>query len=308
MFKKATRLQSKLRMTIDGPAGSGKTYTALRFAHALARGEKIAFIDTERGSASKYVGESPDGIPWEFDVLELTQFSPEKYTEAIVAAGKMGYAVLIIDSLSHAWAGQGGTLDIKQKYGEGWSSWRNVTPIHNRLVDAILQSPCHVITTMRSKMDYVQEVNPATGKIEVRKVGMAPIQRPDTEYEFDIVCDMDWAHMMKVGKSRCSAIEGQSYEKPGAEVMRVVIDWLSSGDSVRSYTPPIVTTEPPTFDAALKPQYPTAGVWGKTLAQLTDEYGVDAILEMSGGMIPTTDDQVRVIEQLLSLKDKKKTR
>jgi len=76
-FRRATRQQSKLRMTIDGPAGSGKTYTALRLAHMLAEGGPIAVIDTERGSASKYVGESPDGIPWQCDVVELTTFSPE---------------------------------------------------------------------------------------------------------------------------------------------------------------------------------------------------------------------------------------
>ena len=72
MFHPATREQSRLRLTVDGPAGSGKTYTALRFAHALvdAFGGKIAFIDTEHGSASKYVGECPDGIPWVFDILK----------------------------------------------------------------------------------------------------------------------------------------------------------------------------------------------------------------------------------------------
>jgi hypothetical protein len=298
MFKKATRLQSKLRMTIDGPAGSGKTYTALRFAHALARGGKIAFIDTERGSASKYVGESPDGIPWEFDVLELVQFSPEKYTEAIVAAGKMGYAVLVIDSLSHAWEGTGGALEIKQKYGESWSAWRHVTPIHNRMVDAILQAPCHVITTMRSRIEYVQETD-SNGRTVIRKVGMSPIQRPGMEYEFDILGDMDWAHMFTVSKSRCSAVADKSFEKPGAEFMSPVIEWLSSGDSERSYVPPTVTTETPAFVEAEKPQYPTAQVWGKTLDQLMTEYGVDAILEANGGAIPGTDEEVQIVAALL---------
>lgn len=298
MFKQATRQQSKLRMTIDGPAGSGKTYSALRFAHALAQGGKIAFIDTERGSASKYVGESPDGIPWMFDVLELTQFSPEKYTEAIVAAGKMGYAVLIIDSLSHAWEGTGGALEIKQKYGESWSAWRHVTPIHNRMVDAILQAPCHVITTMRSRIDYVQEVD-SHGKTVIRKVGMAPIQRPGMEYEFDILGDMDWAHMFTVSKSRCSAVADKSFEKPGPEFMAPVIEWLTSGDSARAYTPPVVETVPPAFVDAEKPQFPTAGVWGKTLDELMNQYGVEAILEANGGMIPGTDEDVQIVAALL---------
>jgi hypothetical protein len=229
MFKQATRTQSRLRMTIDGPAGSGKTYTALRFAHALAAGGKIAAIDTERGSMSKYVGEAPDGIPWQFDVVELIQFSPEKYTELINLAGKSGYAVLIIDSLSHAWEGVGGALDIKDRQGgNSFAAWRNVTPIHNRMVDAILQSPCHIITTMRSRMEYVQETN-EQGKIMIRKVGMAPIQRPGMEYEFDLVCDLDYAHVMTVSKSRCPAVADLKVEKPGPAFIAPVLEWLQSG-------------------------------------------------------------------------------
>lgn len=229
-FKPATKQQSKLRMTLDGPAGSGKTYTALRFAHALADGRPIAFIDTERGSASKYVGESPDGVPWSFDVMELTTFSPETYTEAIEAAGRAGYAVLIIDSLSHAWEGKGGALEIKDRVGGNqFTAWRQVTPMHNRMIDAILQSPCHVITTMRSRMEYVQDLDERGKVLGVRKVGMAPIQRPGMEYEFDVVCDIDWAHILFVSKSRCTAMQDEKREKPGPEFIRPLIEWLTSG-------------------------------------------------------------------------------
>ena len=126
MFNRASRKQSKPRMTIDGPAGSGKSYSALRFAHtlrdALAPGGKIAAIDTERGSLSKYAGENPDGTPWDFDVVELQSFSPEKYAEIIQMAGQMGYAVLVVDSLSHAWEGTGGALEIKDKVSSSTSS------------------------------------------------------------------------------------------------------------------------------------------------------------------------------------------
>lgn len=229
MFQKATRKKSKLRMTIDGPAGSGKTYSALRFAHVLANGGKIAFIDTERGSASKYIGENPDGIVWDFDVAELDSFSPEKYTQAIQYAGKAGYDVLVIDSLSHAWEGKDGALEIKDRAGGNqWTAWRNVTPIHNRMVDAILQSPLHVITTMRSRMEYVQEAD-ERGKTVIRKVGMAPIQRPGMEYEFDIVCDIDWSHILTVSKSRCSAIADLKLEKPGPNFIMPIVEWLETG-------------------------------------------------------------------------------
>jgi nucleoside-triphosphatase THEP1 len=229
-FKAATKQQSRLRMTIDGPAGGGKTFTALRFAHALAAGRPIAFIDTERGSASKYVGEAPDGTPWAFDVIELTTFSPETYTEAIESAGRAGYAVLIIDSLSHAWEGKGGALEIKDRVGGNqFTAWRQVTPMHNRMIDAILQSSCHVITTMRSRMEYVQDTDEKGKVLGVRKVGMSPIQRPGMEYEMDVVCDIDWAHILTVSKSRCSAIQDAKREKPGPEFLTPLIEWLTSG-------------------------------------------------------------------------------
>lgn len=285
MFQKATRKQSRLRMTIDGPAGSGKTYTALRFAHAL--GGRIALIDTERGSASKYVGDAPDGIPWDFDTLNLTTFSPEKYTEAILAAGKYGYNVLIIDSLSHAWEGVGGALEIKQRVGESWSAWRHVTPIHNRMVDAILQSPCHVITTMRSRMEYVQEMDQTTGRITIRKVGLAPIQRPGTEYEFDLVCDLDWAHIMTVSKSRCPAVADKVVERPGPEFMQPVIEWLSSG-----------------INAPQSPETPpTPTVESTTLDMLLAQYEAEAILAANGGAIPGTQEEIELVAELLKLSE-----
>lgn len=229
-FTAASRQQSRLRMTIDGPAGSGKTFTALRFAHALAAGGAIAYIDTEHGSASKYAGEAPDGIPWAFDVVELTTFSPETYTEAIEAAGRAKYPVLIVDSLSHAWEGKGGALEIKDRVGgNSFTAWRQVTPMHNRLIDAMLQSPCHIITTMRSRMEYIQDVDDKGKVLGVRKVGMAPIQRPGLEYEFDVVCDIDWAHILFVSKSRCAALQDAKREKPGPEFMAPLIEWLSTG-------------------------------------------------------------------------------
>ena len=275
MFKQATRKQSKLRMTIDGPAGAGKSYTALRFAHQLANGGKVAAIDTERGSLSKYAGDAPDGVPFEFDVLELAQFSPEKYTEAIVAAGKAGYAVLVIDSLSHAWEGTGGALEIKERQGGNqYTAWRAVTPIHNRMVDAILQSPCHVIATMRSRMEFVQETD-ANGRVSVKKLGLAPIQRPGMEYEFDLVCDMDYAHILTVSKSRCSAVADLKMEKPGAEFMRPIMEWLSTGAAAR----PVLAV--------------------KSLDQLIAEYGVENVMAATNGEMPTTNGDLQKLEARL---------
>lgn len=309
MFKQATREQSKLRMTIDGPAGSGKSFTSMRFAHALrdalAPGGKIAAIDTERGSLSKYVGESPDGYPWAFDVAELNSFSPDKYTEAIQMAAQMGYSVLVIDSLSHAWEGSGGALEIKDRIAatskdNSYTAWRNVTPMHNRMVDAILQSPCHVITTMRSRQDYVQDTNEFGKVVGIRRVGMAPIQRPNMEFEFDIVCDMDWSHFLTVAKSRCSSVADQKVEKPGPWFLQPVISWLQSG------APSPVTPPAPTFvPAASAPVMPTAPVApaapAVTLDGLMAQYSVEAIMAANGGQIPGTQAELNMLAEVLAL-------
>jgi hypothetical protein len=279
MFRSASRSQSKLRMAIDGPAGSGKTYTALRFAHALANGGRIAVIDTERGSASKYVGDSPDGVAWQFDVAELTTFSPEQYTRLVEFAGKSGYTVLVIDSLSHAWEGVGGALEIKQKVGESWSAWRHVTPIHNRMIDAILQSPMHIITTMRSRMEYVQETD-QYGKTTIRRVGLAPVQRPGVEYEWDIVCDIDYAHIMRVSKSRCVAVADLTVEKPGPAFIQPVIEWLNSGVATKAPEQAPVESAP-------------------TLEMLVEKYGVDVIMEQCHGQLPSTDEEISILAGVL---------
>jgi hypothetical protein len=234
IFKPAVKQKARLRMAIDGPSGSGKTYTALRFSHAL--GGRIAVINTESGAVEKYLGLEPDGVPWQFDVGELGDFSPTKYTSAIKSAGRDGYDVLIIDSLTHAWSGTGGALDIKDRSGSNsfTDGWKTVTPMHNQMIDAILQSPCHVIATMRSKTEYVLEegTNKQGKKVQIpRKIGMAPIQRAGMEYEFDIYASMDWTHTMTVSKSRCpdDSVVDAIVNKPDASWIEPVLLWLNEG-------------------------------------------------------------------------------
>lgn len=235
VFQKATREQVRLRMTLDGPAGSGKTFTALRCAMPLvAEFGPVAVINTEAGSINKYIGDSPDDIPFAFDIITIDDFAPSQYTEKILAAGREKYGVLIIDSLSHAWEGKGGALDQVDKSAGAskfTSGWKDVTPQHRNMVEAILHSPCHIITTMRTKTEYVLEPN-ERGQMVPRRVGMKPIQREGMDYEFDIVCDIDTLHVLKVSKTRCHGIDGMVVMKPGAEFMRPVISWLKDGSDV----------------------------------------------------------------------------
>ena len=226
-FQKAVKHEAKLRLSLAGPSGSGKTYTALTLATALADGQPIAVIDTERGSASKY------SDIFSFDVMELDTFHPEKFVAGIKEAEQAGYAVLVIDSLSHAWNGTGGLLDIvdgiaKRRYnGNTFAAWKDATPLQNQLIDTITGSTLHVIVTMRAKQEYSSEKNEKTGKTEVKKLGMAPIQRDGMEYEFDIAADMDIDNTMIVQKSRCSALSGQIIPKPDGKVAEILKVWLS---------------------------------------------------------------------------------
>jgi hypothetical protein len=224
-FQKATKKQAKLRLALIGPSGSGKTYSALRIAKGL--GTKIAVVDTERGSASKYAGVA------DFDVMELETFNPENFIKAIQEADAGGYDVLIIDSLSHAWMGKDGALELvdaaakRNKAGNSFTAWREVTPLHNAMVDAILRSRCHVIATMRSKTEYVLETN-EKGRQVPRKVGLAPVQRDGLEYEMDVVGDMDNAELV-VSKSRIPFLAKAVVKEPGEDLGKKLLGWLSDG-------------------------------------------------------------------------------
>lgn len=226
-FQKATKKSARLRMALIGVAGAGKTYTALSIASHL--GQKIAVLDTERGSASKY------SDIFEFDVMEPETFSPKTYTDAILAAEEAGYDVIILDSLSHAWAGKDGALELvdrasrRAQSNNNFGAWRDVTPLHNAMVDTIIGAKIHVIATMRAKTEYVQEKDPKTGKTSVRKVGMAPVQRDGLEYEFDVVADIDAENNLVIGKTRCPAIAGAVFNKAGRDVASRLKSWLTDG-------------------------------------------------------------------------------
>lgn len=237
-FKKATKEQAKLRLALIGLAGSGKTYSALSIATHLVPGGKIAVIDTERGSASLYADR------FSFDVLDLERHGPEDYVDAIDAAERAGYDIVVIDSLSHAWAGKDGALEqvdkIAKREGKqnNFTAWRDVTPKHNRLVDTMLSCRAHLIATVRSKMEYVLEKDEKTGKSAPRKVGLAPIQRDGLDYEMTIAGDMNLSHELIVSKSRCEAIPvGDIIAKPGEKFARTLREWLNSG-APRAVTPP----------------------------------------------------------------------
>ena len=227
-FKRATKSAARLRLGLIGPAGSGKTYTALRIAAGL--GGRIAVVDTERGSASLYAGER--GI--DFDVIELDTYEVERFIDAIRDAAAGGYSTIIIDSLSHAWAGKGGILEFVDKAGKrntgggNFGAWRDATPRHNALVDAILGAPLHVICTLRSKVEYV--VENVGGRSQVRKVGLQPVQRDGLEYEFTVVGDVTQEHDLIVTKTRAAFLKDAVIREAGEELGQQLAAWLADGE------------------------------------------------------------------------------
>lgn len=218
-FKRAERKNAKLRLAISGVSGSGKTYSALLFAKEF--GSKIAVLDSESGSAELYA----DLVP--FDVENLEDRSVQEYLNKVAEAAEQGYEVLVIDSYSHSWMS---ALDAIDRSG-GWAKGgKTVSPMLQRLVAAILAYPGHVIATMRAKTDYEVEKNDA-GKITgMKKLGVGPVARADTEYEFTIWLDVTREGALTVSKTRCSALSGiYNRDTDIPKIAKVVKDWLNEG-------------------------------------------------------------------------------
>jgi len=207
LFETATREKAKLRLALTGPSGAGKTLSALYIAFGMTGDwSKVALIDTEHKRGKFYVNRS-DLNTGVFMYAELTPpYSAERYKDYVIEGCKVVGAdgVVVVDSFSHAWNNEGGVLDYKDtiaaKSGKNsYTAWNEAGKVQNSLVNTILAVDCHTIVTMRSKMEYVMEEN-EKGKQQPVKVGLAPIQREDTEYEFDIVLDIARSHIAVASK------------------------------------------------------------------------------------------------------------
>lgn len=229
-IRKAQRHQARLRLGLAGPSGSGKTYSALLIAFGLDAG-KVGLIDTERGSGDLYAHLG------DYDVIRLDPpYTVAQYRNALSMFEGAGYGVVILDSISHAWAGEGGLLDKHGKIvdssqrKDSFSAWRQVTPEHNQFIDAMLKSPCHIIATMRTKTEYVLEEVEVSGRKtqRPRKVGMAPVQREGMEYEFTLMLDISGEHIALASKDRTGLLDGE-YLTPGRDLGLRLKQWLESG-------------------------------------------------------------------------------
>jgi len=248
-FSPATKAQAKLRAALFGPSGSGKTYSALRMATGI--GGRVAVIDTERGSASKYADR------FQFDACQLEDRTIDGYLAALDAAAKGGYDVLIIDSLSHGWQELLQEVDrlAKARFsGNTWAAWSEGTPKQRRLIDALTDWPGHVIATIRSKTEWNQQTDEKTGRLRPVRIGLAPEQGKGIEYEFDLLLELSTDHVGTVIKDRTGKFQDRIIEKPDEAFGRELAAWLAEGAPARPPAQAAPAPESPKPSAPPSPQ------------------------------------------------------
>lgn len=279
-LQKATRKKSKLRLNISGPSGSGKTYSALLMAKGLVGDwQKVAVIDTENGSASLYEHLGA------FNTIDLQPpYSPERYIEAIETCVKAGMECIIIDSSTHEWSGEGGCLDINEKLaqskykGNTWSAWSQTTPRHDAFVNKVLQSPVHIITCTRSKMETVM-----TDDKKVKKLGMKDIQREGWEYELTVSLNLDRdTHTATASKDRTELFEKKDPFIITEATGLMIKGWCEKGIDLPK--------EPQDVPAPTK-QKLTATAFDKLMARLVEGADIDKIVKGAMDTCDLTDAQ-----------------
>lgn len=242
--RKAQRSKVSPKVGFGASSGAGKTYSALRLAYGYCGDwSKICLIDSEGGRGELYANSTIKGVHiGEYDYIRLDPpFTPKRYIEAIKAAeNDPNIEVIIVDSLSHAWAGTGGILDMKNAFAQSdkendFTAWRKVTPEHNTLVDSVLRSRCAVFMTLRHKTEYVIEENSKGQKIP-RKIGLAPVFRDGIEFEATVYFDLSQEHYANATKDNTGLFDGQPQiltEENGKQLKA----WFDSGAEVKPSTP-----------------------------------------------------------------------
>lgn len=233
--RKATKKQCKAKVSIAGGPGCGKTYSSLQIAKYLAPGGRTLLVDTEQGSSEKYADE------FEFDVDTPKQYTIDAAIDYIDYAEKNGYDVLIFDSFSHFWMGEGGALE---RVGGNFANWKTVTPAFNRLIDRIMGSKIHIICCMRLKVAY-EIVENERGKKEPKRLGLEPIMRNDIEYVFDIHGTLDQQNNYNVLKTRAKKyipLNGNWYQ-PGESFAKALLQFCGDGVEDRFVLPAEIRTK-----------------------------------------------------------------
>lgn len=231
-IKKATRKQVKLRLGLSAISGGGKTFSALLLAKGLVGSwDKICVIDTENESASLY---SHLG---DYNTLPLTApYTPERYIQAIQMCENAGMECIIVDSITHEWDGKGGMLEIHNAMtGNSFTNWATLTPRHQKFIDSILQSKCHVITTVRRKTEYEMSKD-GNGKTKVEKAGLREVTRDGFEYELTVNFNLDEKHNCTASKDRTGLFMDQPFFTITEDTGKKIREWCDTGVEVKQQT------------------------------------------------------------------------
>jgi hypothetical protein len=235
-LQKATRKKVKMRLVLAAASGFGKTYSALLIAYGMCGDwAKIAVVDTENGSASLY---SHLG---DYYTIELQPpFTPQKYMQAIKVCEDGGMEVIIIDSVTHVWKGEGGLLEFQNQLGGRYQDWAKTTPLYQKWLSSILYSSCHVITTTRKKQAYFQTTE--NGKTKVEKAGMEDEIRDGYEYEMTLALEIvNDRHMTKASKDRTGIFAGKPEFIITPETGRKIKEWCEVGIQPEPVKPKITS-------------------------------------------------------------------
>ncbi len=252
-LRKATRQKAKIRLGLSAVSGGGKTYSALLIAYGLCGDwNKVALIDTENGSGDLYTSLGT------YSVLPITEpYTPEKYIAAIKECEDAGMEVIVVDSITHEWDGKGGCLEIHSKMtGNSYTNWAAVTPRHQAFIDSVLQSKCHVITTVRRKQDY-EMTKDNNGKVKVEKAGLKEVTREGFEYELTANLELDIKHNATASKDRTGLFMDKPQFVPSVETGKLIKQWCENGVDAPKVTPPAPAAKPilkidnPVFKSAL---------------------------------------------------------
>ena len=218
-LKPTEKKQVKVKMALTGMSGSGKSLSSLLLAKGLCNGDlsKVAVIDTENAiSLYSQVGN--------FNVLNMTApFTVDKYITAIDICEKAGMECIILDGISQEWQHllqYHGTL-----MGNSFTAWQKVTPLHTAFVQRILQSPCHILATMRAKTNLLMEVK--DNKTTIVNAGTKSIQRSDIVFEFSTVLSINAEHKASCIKDRSGLFTGKPAFVITENIGKQILDWCN---------------------------------------------------------------------------------
>lgn len=243
-LKRAVRSKMKVPVLLMGASGSGKTVSALLIAKGIVwemfpdlsddeKWGKIAVIDTEHSRSTLYAGmtinEQEIGSFLHYDLT--APYTTERYSTAFNECKMAGCEVVIIDSITHAWSGEGGVLDKVNMLGGKFNDWSKVKPDEQKLLQLFLDSEVHVIATVRSKQGY-EVTKTDDGKIEIEKIGLKSDQKDSLEYEFAITFQLYQSHLAEAMKDNSNIFEGRFLitENTGKKIY----EWAEEGIDVKA--------------------------------------------------------------------------